>query len=238
MSKNIKQLINKFKEIKKMEYIKGINNRYDGIGYTFENLLGKEPDNFSFPDYNMIEIKTIRSYSKSSLHLFSLSPEGKDFFESKRLYNAYGHKGIIKDNEKVLNNDAVCGKLTKVGINNYFSLKVDYKEKKVRLLVYDNNKKLIEDYSYWTFDNIELALNRKFKNLAIIEAWDKTINNQKYYKYWDLSIYKLRDFNTFIKYLEKGKITIIFNYGTFKTGKKKGEMHNHGTIFSIKKRRY
>lgn len=235
MSSSIKQLIKKFNEIKEMGYIKGINNRYDGIGYTFENLLGKEPDNFSFPDYNMIEIKTIRSYTKSSLHLFSLTPEGKDFFEPKRLYDTYGHKGKTNNNEKVLNNDVICNELTKIGIENYFSLKIDYIEKKVKLLIYNSSKKLIDDYSYWTFENLELALNRKFKKLAIIEAWDKTINNQKYYKYWNLSIYKLREFNEFIKCIEEGKIKIIFNYGTYKNGKKKGKMHNHGTIFSIKK---
>ena len=123
----------------------------------------------------------------------------------------------------------------KNGILKVFSLKIDYKEKKVKLLIYNYNKELIDDYSYWSFDSVELALNRKFKNLAIIEAWDKKINNQKYYKYWKINIYKLKSFDEFIKYLEKGKIKIIFNYGTYKSGIKKGEMHNHGTIFSINK---
>ena len=108
----------------------------------------------------------------------------------------------------------------------------EYTIKKSRYFI---TKELIDDYSYWSFDSVELALNRKFKNLAIIEAWDKKINNQKYYKYWKINIYKLKSFDEFIKYLEKGKIKIIFNYGTYKSGIKKGEMHNHGTIFSIKK---
>lgn len=235
MNEEIKQLIKKFEEIKSGEYIKAVNNRYDGIGHTFESLLGKQPDNFSFPDYNMIEIKTVRSYSKSPINLLSLSPEGKDFFEAKRLYDTYGHKGINQGNEKVLNNDAVCGELTKVGLDNYFSLKVDYEEKKLKLLIYNRKKELIDDYSYWTFKNIKQAMDRKLNTLALIEAWDKTINGQKYYKYWKLNIYKLRSFNVIIKNIEKGKIKIIFSYGTFKSGKRKGEMHNHGTKFSVTK---
>ena len=60
----------KFLEIKNKGWIKSVRNGSTGIGATFEYLLGMEENNLEIPDYNEIEIKTKRNYSKSYTTLF------------------------------------------------------------------------------------------------------------------------------------------------------------------------
>lgn len=235
INNSIKNLIQSFEEIKKLGYIKSINNNYSGIGLTFEKLLGKDFDNFSFPDYNMIELKTKLTYSRTPIHLFSLSPEGKEFFEVKRLWENYGHVGYKNKKFKQLNNKVLANILMPVGKKYYFTLKVDHNQNKIVLLIYNANRQLIDNYTYWDFTKIKEALERKFKYLAIIEVYTKNINNEKYYKYWKINIYKLKSFEKFIELIEKGEISISFCVGIYKSENKYGQMHDHGTNFEIYK---
>ena len=54
-----------------------------------------------------------------------------------------------------------------------------------------------------------------------------------YYYYHTINFYKLRDFDTFINLIEKGIIEISFKIGYYKTGKRMGNIYDHGTDFSI-----
>ena len=81
----------KFNEISKKGYIRGICNGYSSIGRTFENEINLAENEFGVPDYNGIEIKTRRAYSKSAITLFNATPDGDDLFEIERLKNTYGY---------------------------------------------------------------------------------------------------------------------------------------------------
>ena len=48
-----------------------------------------------------------------------------------------------------------------------------------------------------------------------------------------MKIYKLKDFETFINLIEKGIIRISLKIGVFRTGKRVGKIHDHGTSFCI-----
>ena len=48
-----------------------------------------------------------------------------------------------------------------------------------------------------------------------------------------MKIYKLKDFETFIDLIENGIIRISLKIGVFRTGKKIGQIHDHGTSFCI-----
>ena len=77
MENIIKELIQKFDEIKKGGLYKSQRCGSTGIGYTFEKLLGKEEDYSYAPDYKGIEIKTKLGYSKCPVTLFSLVPKSR-----------------------------------------------------------------------------------------------------------------------------------------------------------------
>lgn len=224
-----------FNEIRNMGYVRAINNNNSGIGLTFESLFGKEVDSFPLPDFqNTIEIKTKLAFSTKPVHLFTLTPDGNDFIEVKRLYENYGYYSKNKDS-KVFNGTINANKPQKIGLNYYFSLKVNYKEEKIILLVYDCNKQLIDNTTYWTFVKLENALLRKLKYLALIQVWSTQKNGIKYYKYFKYNIYKYSNFYNFLNLVDKGIIYINFSIDTYKDEKRYGQIHDHGTTFNISK---
>ena len=93
---SIRKLQKKFKEIRRMEYVKSVRTGSTGVGATFEALLGKEEDSLEIPDFGGIEIKTRRSYSKSLINLFNAVPTGSTYYETKRLRDMYGYRDFLK----------------------------------------------------------------------------------------------------------------------------------------------
>ena len=236
MDEIIKDFKKDFYRIRDLGYIKAINNDNSGIGLTFEHLIGKQVDNYPLPDYkNTIEIKTKLAYSKRPIHLFTLSPEGENFCEAKKLLNKYGYYSRNNIFFKKFNGTVYANTLNNIGWNNYFSLSVNYKEEKIVLLIYDKNKQLIDDSTFWSFPAIENALIRKLKYLALIQVWSTKRKNIKYYKYYKYNIYKLSNIITFIRLIEEGIISITFSIGVINDKKRFGQMHNHGTTFDINK---
>ena len=102
MDKSIALLQKKFQEIKKKGYVKSVRRGNTGIGATFEALLGKPEECFELPDFNGIEIKTRREYSKSYISLFNAVPTGSTYYEVKRLRDNYGYRDPKDHNLKKL----------------------------------------------------------------------------------------------------------------------------------------
>ena len=73
------------------------------------------------------------------------------------------------------------------------------------------------------------------KYLAFIEAEKKKKNSTTYFRYTNITFYKIKDFSTFLSLIEKGEIKIVFNIGIYRNGKKCGQTYDHGTNFEIKK---
>lgn len=235
MNKEINLFIKKFNDIRALGFVKAINNNNSGIGLTFEKLIGKEQDSFPFPDfYNLIEIKTKLAYSKTPISLFKLTPNGNSFIETKRIYENYGYYRTNDKLFKVFNGTIYANKLSRIGFN-YFSLDINYIEKKIKILVYNQQFKIIDYSIFWNFNELENALMRKINYLAVVLVWKTTNNGNKYYKYFKYNIYKLIDFNTFLKLLSQGIIGITFSIDVYKNEKRYGQIHDHGTSFNIHK---
>ena len=226
----------KFLDIKNKGWIKSVRNGSTGIGATFEYLLGMEENNLEIPDFNDIEIKTKRNYSKSYTTLFNCTPEGPHYHEIERLKDKFGYPDSVLKYCKVINNSIFCNNKTKIGANYYFNLIVDRESKKIFLNIIDIYGNLIENNVYWAFETLEEKLYRKLKNIAFVDAIRKTVNKEEYFKYYKLTFYKLKNFNTFINLIEEGIIRITFKIGVFRTGNKKGQIHDHGTGFDIKEK--
>lgn len=233
MLENIKDLQHKFEIIKGLEWVKSIKNGDAGIGVTFENLLGIPNNDFEIPDYNGIEIKTKRSTSKSYITLFSATPDGPHFHEVERLKNKYGYPHSKQKEYKVLNNSVFANIKNKIGINYYFQLKVDRNKQKLFLVIFNKDKQVIEENVFWYFETLREKIYRKLKTTAFINADAKKSKGIEYFKYTEMSIYSLKDFDTFISLLEQGVIRLTFKINVFLSGPKKGKIHDHGTSFEI-----
>lgn len=236
MKDNITNLINKFEEIKRKDWVKSINKNSSGVGMTLESLLNIQENNLPIPDFNNIEIKAKKEYTKGFITLFNCTPTGPFIKETERLKDEFGYPHNELKQYKVLNNSIYVNKITKIGNNYYFKLKIDNKNEMIILQVYNKNMKLIEEKTYWSYDLLKEKLIIKTKYLAIFTAETKILNNEIYFKYKKIEIYRLKDFSNFINLLEDGIIRITFKISIFKTGKRKGQIHDHGTGFDINKK--
>ena len=91
MKQTIEELTLKFMEIKKQNWIESSSHGKGNVGITFENLIGKERENFPIADYNGIEIKTsLKHTGRLNLNLFSATFDGPYIYGIQYLKNQYG----------------------------------------------------------------------------------------------------------------------------------------------------
>lgn len=232
MNSDILALKEKLDKIKNLGWIECKNKNKSVTGKTLENLLEINPDNFEIPDYNTIEIKSKVSKRENYIDLFCATPDSY-ILETKRLYDKYGY--IDSNNYKILN-FVLYGEFLKP-INNEYSakLRIDYKNKKVIMEIYNKDNELIDNLSSWSFELLEEKLCRKLNCVCLVEGDKKFSHNVLYVRYDKYKFYKLKKFSNFIRLLKRGQIRISFTLGVYKSGSKSGKMHDHGTQFSIRK---
>lgn len=226
-----KELKEKFIIIKNKGWIESMRYGTSGIGYTFESLIGKKEDNFFLPDYDDIEIKTVKIFSKQKIHLLNLTPDGDNLFPIKEIVNKLGYPDKDYPNFNVFNMSFNARDYTKINKNTHGKIKVNKRDKKIELII---RKGLIEKSIgiSWSFDYISERIGIKIKKLALVETYHKLIYGKEYYKYHVLKYYELKEDN-FIRAIEEGKIEITFKIGIFKKGERFGQIHDRGTDFSI-----
>lgn len=232
MNSDILELKEKLDKIKNLGWIECKNKNKSVTGKTLENLLEINPDNFEIPDYNTIEIKSKVSKRENYIDLFCATPDSY-VLETKRLYDKYGY--LDSNNYKILN-FVLYGEFLKP-INNEYSakLRIDYKNKKVIMEIYNKDNELIDNLSSWSFELLEEKLCRKLNYVCLVEGDKKFSHNVLYVRYGKYKFYKLKKFSNFIRLLKRGQIRISFTLGVYRSGSKSGKMHDHGTQFSIRK---
>ena len=232
MNSDILALKEKLDKIKNLGWIECKNKNKSVTGKTLENLLEINPDNFEIPDYNTIEIKSKVSKRENYIDLFCAIPDSY-VLETKRLYDKYSY--LDSNNYKILN-FVLYGEFLKP-INNEYSakLRIDYKNKKVIMEIYNKDNELIDNLSSWSFELLEEKLCRKLNYVCLVEGDKKFSHNVLYVKYDKYKFYKLKKFSNFIQLLKRGQVRISFTLGVYKSGSKSGKMHDHGTQFSIRK---
>lgn len=235
MEENIKLLKKEFEKIKNLELTESLRKGPTGIGYTFETLLGKKEDNNYFPDFKGIEIKTKLGYTKSPLTLFCLVPQKKNDYCIKHILNTYGYpdRDAINYGLKKFKGNAYCQHNNIIACKYLFKLKIDKENKKLRLFILDHNFNIIENDIFWDLEELKNRLFCKLSYLAIIKGFPYRRNNNTYYKYTQLDIYKLKGFEAFLNLLEKDKIFVVFNIDIIKSEKQFGKINDRGTAFRI-----
>lgn len=233
MQEKFKKLYDEFKKINKKGYIKGIYNSASSIGRTFEHELGLEMNKESLPDYEGIEIKTRRTYSKSLITLFTAVPDGEKALELTRIKDTYGYPCRRDRRYKVLYAELYANKLNFGGIKFQYKLNVDRENQKVYLCIYNKNGRLLEQEAYWSFDYLKEKLMNKLKLLAIVNVWPQKIENWNYFNYYKINFYVLKTFNDFITLIENGKIVLRIKIDIYYDDNNYGKMYDHGCSFSI-----
>ena len=233
MNEKFNKLNQEFEKICCKGYIRGIYNSSSSIGRTFEHELGLEMNKECVPDYEGIEIKTRRTYSKSMITLFNAVPDGEEALEITRLKNTYGYPYYRDRNYKCLYVEVFANKLNFGGRYYKYKIEIDRKNERIFLCIYDINNKQIERKVYWSFNYLKQKLETKLTYLALIHAWPKKIDNWNYFKYYKIDFYKLKDFMNFLKLIEDGKIKLELRVDIYLDKNNYGKTYDHGCGFSI-----
>lgn len=237
INESFNDLKKKFDRIKNMGYIKDKNQKNKGnSGLTFENLIGKENDEFQIADYNGIEIKVKNNFLSDYryLTLFSLVPSNCFGLELKRLRREYGKQDVNFSDVNVLMKSVFANFKVYDENNNSFQLEVNRKDERIYLCIFNRKKQVFNKSIYWDFDEIIGAIKRKLNHLALVKYDKKRIYGQDYFKYSSISFYKFKGIETFFELVEKGIIRIYICLGVYKSGPKSGCEHDHGIRFDIK----
>lgn len=235
MDDKINSLKEKLENIYKYGWVKSMANGKGAIGITLEKLLNINSGNFEVPDYELsIELKTKASYFNNihPLTLFSATCDGENLFELRRIKDKFGIY-LKAYNSRILFANLRGNQYTNISKNYRVRLFVNYFEKRINLIIYNKNNIIVDNNAYWSFDLLYNKLYKKLKVLAFIEADRKIVNNELYFKYNNVTIYKLKSFNTFLELLNNGIIRINIKIGIYKSGPRVGQTHDHGTGFQI-----
>lgn len=232
---NIEELNYRIKSKISKKWLRCETNYNNAAGLLLEKLIGKQIENFPIADYNGIEIKTKHINSKTKITLFSSVPDSF-LFENKRLVQLYGYPDKQYPQFKVLNM-MVCTKcLSYVGNNHYFQLYVNKEKKQIVLNIYRGPFELIDNLTSWSFDLLEEKIRLKLKTLCFVSFEKMIYKNTQYVKYNEPEFFELKNFNTFIELIEEGYITVSIKLGIYKSGKKFGQLHDHGSSFDIQEK--
>ena len=156
------KIINEFKRIKSLNYIKSNRQHNTGIGKTFEDYLGVKENNLIDSDFAGFEVKSKRISSSSYLTLFTKSPSGPKG-ANKFLRDNFGEFYEEYPHLKKLHTSIFSNRMNVHVNKRKFKIKIDEAEKKLIIEVYDMNNVLIDDSVFWTFQQLERNLMKKLK---------------------------------------------------------------------------
>lgn len=233
MNTNYNNLIKNFMKIANNGWIEGINNNTNSIGLTFEKQLKKDTDSMFLPDYEDIEIKCKSRFSNYPITLFTQAFDGPNLYETNEILERYGKIDYQYKNRKTLITNLKFKERTLFNNKYYFKLKMDRKNEKVFLHVYDTEYNLLEEKSYVEFKTLKTKLELKLSHMALILASKKIINNKQYHRYYKITIFKLLSFEHFIKLLENDVIKVILECRISRSGIDSGRQRNKNLVFQI-----
>ena len=236
MSIEFEELIKKFQKINSMGYVESAVKSKNGAGITLEKLLDSSGSDFCFPDYKGIELKAIRDFSDASFDLFNSTPDSNQVFSTQWLAEKFGYPDKDFKDKNVFKGDIFGNKMNKIGLFNYYKLKVDHENRKIVLEIYDYKKVLINSDVYWDFEDVKKKLELKLTKLALVTTNKIYSKGNYYYLYKNIKCYTLKSFDVFLKLIENGVVYVTFKTGIFKSGIHIGNFHDHGTSFKISKK--
>ena len=200
-----------------------------------ESLLGKKSDSMYFPDYKGIEIKCTQRFSHYPLNLFSLTFDGPSLYQINIILQKYGREDPVYKDRKLLIATLSSKEKTLVNGKYYFKLDISEKEEKIYLEIYDIQNNLIEKEAYVNFQTVKLRSELKLSMLALTWASKRCVDDDLYFRYYKIIIYKLRSFERFIELLKQDLIQVDIVCRVSRSGTEEGRQRNRNLVFHIKK---
>ena len=227
-------IINKFKAIKKLRYVKSHRKSNTGIGKTFEDYIGVDENNVNKPDIAGFEIKTHREDTQSYITLFTKCPsfpKGANIYLKDKFGSPYPENHCLKR----LHTSMFANKLNTYEKKYKFRLLNDKKNKCIYIGVYSlKTEKLLDSSCGYYYKDLEKALKKKLKNLFYVSAKRKSDAKGVEYFYYDKAdVYAKPSFAKFLTLIDKGMIMYDIRIGSYKSGINYGKAHDHGSAFRI-----
>lgn len=230
---NKKFIIDQFKQVKALGWIKSNRKNNTGVGKTCEDYMGVIENNFDSADLADYEIKSHRSDAASYITLFTKTPT----FPRKAnaiLNEKYGTPYEENPNLNKLHTSMFATKYNTYGDKYSFKLINDKDTKKIKIGVYNiNTHELIDDSAGYTYETIEKVLNKKLKNLFYISAERRNNKGTEEFFFNRAEIYTEPSLEKFMNLIDGGQIMYDIRIGSYKSGKKYGKPHDHGSGFRI-----
>lgn len=233
MDNNFEKLLCIFELIKNKGWIRSNTKSTGAIGITFERELGLFENHSFYPDYKDIEIKCSSKRTLYPLTLFSISFDGPGPRELQRIVELYGYPDKTFKNQNVLNIQLSFRKSYLVNNKYYFNLEIDENNEKIYLVVRDIKRNVIDRISYIYFATIKNRLMTKMRNLAFVYGDCKYENNIFYFKYTDILLYTLKDFDVFLNLLKNDDVLTSIGYRINKSAKHFGKTSSKNIVFAI-----
>lgn len=219
---NLDQLIKKLSEIKSEGFIKTHRAHDTGIGKTLEDLIGIQENNLRLPDVGEIELKSKRINSQSMLTIATKAPQPRGI--NRILFERYKYKDI---------EGCYCLHSTVYGSRyNPQGFRIVFRNDKLEL----QNRENIE--AYWPITIFEDVLKSKSDKIVLVFAETEGEKGREDEKFHFIEAHLLSNLNInkFKNAIEEDKLKIDIRIGFFKSGKREGKYHDHGTGFRINKR--
>jgi len=229
--KNFK-IINEFHRIKELGFIKSNRKHNTGIGKTFEDYLGVAENNLKDSDFEGFEIKSQRFLSDSKVTLFTKSPSfpkrANNYIRDK-----YGEFDETFPDKKFIHSSFYANRYNTYLDKYGFKIHMKENERKMYLLIKDLKKNIIlENEIYYKFDDIEKSI-KKLNKLFVVTAETKTIRDLEHFHYTKAEVFINFKSDLFWDYIKNGIIQYDIRIGIYKSGKKIGTQHDHGSGFRI-----
>lgn len=198
-------------------------------GDVFEALIGKQVDNLSKPDFGSIEVKTRKRSGASLITLASKVPTN-----GNKMRSLYGRDDLLPDGSTFKRLNATFGAVnwTDSKLNEFdFKLNVNHTTGRFEILIRDKNADMVSSSDfYWDFASIQKAIS-KLKHIVLVSC---DVDREKSaVKFVGASFINAVTWETFLEAIKSGSMKVDIRMGAYKTGKKKGKLHDHGTGFRI-----
>lgn len=234
--KILEEFRREFLKIKNIGFIDSKRFHDTGIGKTSEDLLGVIENNKSSADYKgLIELKSARELSQAMITLFTKSPDPRGI--NNIIKKSFGYPDKEFKEMNILHTTFSANQFNNCKSKFGFLLDIDFKQRKIFIKIKNLEKESIDTSvtAFYPFDKLKDIVEHKCKYIIFINAEHKKIDQKEMFKFNKAILLSGLTFKQFLNFIRQGIIKYDFRLGVYRTGKKKGKNHDHGSGFRINK---